>query len=157
MKCKSILVIEDDKDIRETIAQVLEIEGYPVASASNGAEAVQVLEKLPKPSLILLDLMMPIMNGWQFMEKQKDDTAFASLPVVVVSALPANAAFADVKAVEGAVGYIKKPISLTALMEVVQQYCGQGDDGMSQFALEHAFAGRGTSPDQNLKLHDITH
>lgn len=157
MQCKSILVIEDDKDIRETIAQVLEIEGYPVSSASNGAEAVKVLEKLPKPCLILLDLMMPIMNGWQFMEKQKDDTAFASLPVVVVSALPANAAFADVKAVEGAVGYIKKPISLTALMEVVQQYCGQGDDEMSRFALNHAFVSRGGSADQSAKLHDVTH
>jgi CheY-like chemotaxis protein len=86
--------------------------------------------------------MMPIMNGWQFLEKQKADTVFESLPVVVISALPANTALADAKAVERAVGYIQKPVSLTALMEIVQQYCGQGDEGMSHFALGHAMSDR---------------
>jgi CheY-like chemotaxis protein len=147
IQCKSILVVEDDRDIRETIVQVLEVEGYPVSSAANGAEAVVALEKIPGPCLILLDLMMPIMSGWQFLEKQKADTVFASLPVVVVSALPAESALADVKAVEGAVGYMKKPVSLDALMEVVQQYCGKGDDVMSNFALKRATADRNHIPE----------
>lgn len=145
MQCKSILVVEDDIDIRETIVQVLEVEGYPVSSAANGAEAVMLLEKIPGPCLILLDLMMPKMNGWQFLEKQKADTVFASLPVVVISALPASSALGNAKAVEQAVGYIKKPVSLDALMEVVQQYCGPGDDGMSNFALKRAVADRSSS------------
>lgn len=147
VQCKSILVVEDDIDIRETISQVLEVEGYPVSSAANGAEAVMLLEKIPGPCLILLDLMMPTMNGWEFLEKQKADTVFASLPVVVISALPASSALGNTKAVEKAVGYIKKPVSLDALMEVVQQYCGRGDDGMSNFALTRAMADRVNAPD----------
>jgi CheY-like chemotaxis protein len=89
--------------------------------------------------------MMPKMNGWQFLEKQKADTVFASLPVVVISALPASSALGNAKVVEQAVGYIKKPVSLDALMEVVQQYCGPGDDGMSNFALNRAVADRSSS------------
>ncbi|MFL5814947.1 MAG: response regulator [Bdellovibrionia bacterium] len=147
MRCKSILVVEDDRDIREAIVQVLEVEGYPVSSAANGAEAVLLLEKIPGPCLILLDLMMPTLTGWEFLEKQKADTVFASLPVVVISALPAKTALADTKAVEKAVGYIKKPVSLDALMEVVQQYCGQGDDEMANFALSRATADRADSSD----------
>jgi CheY-like chemotaxis protein len=146
MRCKSILVVEDDKDVRDTLVQVLEIEGYPVSGATNGAAAMETLERMPKPCLILLDLMMPTMSGWQFLEKQKEDTIFASLPVVVISALPAKAALADPKAVEKAVGYIQKPVSLTALMEVAQQYCGQGDEEVSSFALTHAMSDRSDSP-----------
>jgi CheY-like chemotaxis protein len=135
MKCKSILVIEDDKDIRETLVQVLEVEGYPVHSAANGAEAILALEKIPGPCLILLDLMMPTMNGWQFLEKQRQDAVFASLPVVVISALPANTALGDRHAIDHAVGYIKKPVGLNSLMEIVRQYLGDGDDDMAEFAV----------------------
>jgi CheY-like chemotaxis protein len=148
MQCKSVLVVEDNVDIRETIVQVLEVEGYPVSSAANGAEAVELLKTMPKPCLILLDLMMPIMDGWQFLEKQKEDTVFASLPVVLISALPAKAALANAKAVEKAVGFIMKPVSLITLLDVVQQYCGPGDEDMSNFALTHALVDQSDAPNQ---------
>ena len=82
-----ILIVEDDFDIREALTQILEEEGYAVREAANGREALDVAAR-ELPSLILLDLMMPVMNGWQFRAEQIKDPRLAPVPVLVISADP---------------------------------------------------------------------
>lgn len=81
-----ILVVEDDSDIRETLQQVLELEGYRVATAANGHEGLAALETGERPSLILLDLMMPVMSGAEMLDHLRTDERLADIPVVVVTA-----------------------------------------------------------------------
>src|SRR3712207_6404701 len=84
-----LLVVEDDQDIRETLQQALELEGYQVSTAGNGKEALDILHLADPPSrphLILLDLMMPIMDGWEFLEKARSTNLLSGIPVVIVSA-----------------------------------------------------------------------
>src|SRR5690349_16993945 len=83
---RRVLVVDDDADIRETVSLILEDEGYEVQSAQDGAAALGVLRAGPLPDVILLDLMMPVMNGWQFREQQTRDPRLAAIPVVVLSA-----------------------------------------------------------------------
>src|SRR5512132_4356371 len=83
---KRILIVEDDVDVRDALMQVLEFEGYRVTGASNGEEALAALRAGGRPSLILLDLMMPVMNGSQFRAAQLADRALAAIPVIVLSA-----------------------------------------------------------------------
>jgi CheY-like chemotaxis protein len=119
--CPSILIVEDDLAIREVLTEVLEEEGYQVTGASNGQEAIQFLRSNTRPCLILLDLMMPVMNGWQFRAEQQQDPSLAPVPVVVISAdsdLKTKAASID------AAAYLPKPIQLTHLLNTVEQYCG---------------------------------
>jgi len=124
LQCQNILVIEDNNDIRDTVEDVLRTEGYNVYSVCNGREALLALKKIQGPTLILLDMMMPLMNGWEFLEAQKADAKFANLPVVVVSALGPEAALIKDSEVVNARAYIRKPIDLNTLMNVVQAYCG---------------------------------
>jgi CheY-like chemotaxis protein len=113
-----VLLVEDDIDIRQTLAEILLIEGYEVVTATNGKEGLQLLrESVQPPCLILLDLMMPVMNGWEFLEFRKGDQALATIPVVVVSAR------GERKSPEGAEAYIKKPVELINLLTTVKQYC----------------------------------
>ncbi len=81
-----ILVIDDDEDLRETVAAILELLGYRVMSASGGRAALELLGSQPLPDLILLDLMMPEMSGWQFRAEQLKRPELAKIPVVVVTA-----------------------------------------------------------------------
>ncbi len=114
-----VLVIEDDRSIREMLSQALEIEGHRVTAAANGAEGIRLLNEGPSPCIILLDLMMPVMNGWQFMEaKQTLPSALQAVPVVVVSAYSERAQSLSCHAV------LKKPIDLDVLLEMVEKYCG---------------------------------
>src|SRR5689334_14997884 len=86
MQCKSVLIVEDDRSIRETLKLTLEFQSYTVFAASNGREGIEMLQKMPRPCLILLDLMMPEMDGWAFVDALEEDMILASTPVVVVSA-----------------------------------------------------------------------
>jgi CheY-like chemotaxis protein len=117
---KTVLVVDDDLEIRETIKDVLEEEGYIVALAANGVEAIAHLRrKAPEaPSLILLDLMMPEMNGWQFCEVQGKDPSLASIPVVIISA----ASSVERKGSIAGHPILKKPIELTRLLEAVSRH-----------------------------------
>jgi CheY-like chemotaxis protein len=117
MKCKNILVVEDDHDIREALEDILRLEGFEIRSASNGKEAIELLDKIESPCLILLDLMMPVMNGWEFIHFKDKDVRFAPIPVVVVSAVADRGHPIEAKEL------IKKPINLDVLLEVVNQYC----------------------------------
>jgi CheY-like chemotaxis protein len=117
---RGLLVVEDDPDIREALRLVLETEGYPVTTAGDGAEAMRQLQAATPPCLILLDLMMPVMDGWQFRDAQQRDPALAAIPVVVISAdgrVPQKAASI------GAAGYLKKPVDFDTLVDVVRRYC----------------------------------
>jgi two-component system chemotaxis response regulator CheY len=115
MKTHNILIVEDDKDIRETLQYALELEGYDVQTAANGSDALHFLKKNHSPQLILLDLMMPIMNGWEFLEAIKTESKLSCIPVIVITAAgEAAARTVDVKA------FIKKPIELESLLDTVQ-------------------------------------
>ncbi len=81
-----VLVAEDDRDVADAIVAVLEIEGYRVASAENGKVALEMLRSGLVPEAIVLDVMMPVMNGWEFRREQLADPALAVIPVIVVSA-----------------------------------------------------------------------
>lgn len=115
-KIKTILVVEDDFSIRETIAEALESEGYGVAVAVNGAEGLQRMRELPKPCLVLLDMMMPLMGGREFLDAILTDAHLAPIPVLVVSAI------ADSQNTRGAAGFIKKPPDLDLLLKMVEQF-----------------------------------
>ncbi len=121
--CNTILIVEDDQGIREAIQDALEAEGYKVLTAADGKAAMDVLQKVAMPCLILLDLMLPIMNGWEFLEALRADSGnmLAAIPVVVTSAAGSTAN----SAVQRAQGYIKKPIDLALLLGAVEKYCGQ--------------------------------
>ena len=85
-----ILIADDDADLRESLRLLLELNGHSVEEARNGQEALQQLHQAQPPCVILLDLMMPIMDGWQFRRQQLQDPALASIPVLVISAVPAH-------------------------------------------------------------------
>ncbi len=115
--CKSIMVVEDDDDIRNVIVDLLESEGYLTQAASNGLEAVNLLKTTERPCLVLLDMMMPIMNGRQFLDFVSSDIHLAPIPVVIVSAI------ADKTNTEGSVAFMKKPIDIDVVLKMVAQYC----------------------------------
>ena len=121
--CQSILVADDNDDIREAIVEALSGEGYHVVSARNGDEALRILRDLPVPTLILLDLMMPVMSGWEFLDAQKNDARFAAHQVVTISAVNPHQSIEDPTPLETA-GSIQKPFSLGKLWEKVAEFCG---------------------------------
>ena len=113
---RSLLVVEDDADIREALDGLLSMEGFRVTGCSNGREALDWLRASPKPDLILLDLMMPIMDGWQFRVAQKDDPELANIPVLALSAdSTAKAAAIDAEA------YLKKPVDYDTLIATIDR------------------------------------
>jgi CheY-like chemotaxis protein len=116
--CKSILVVEDEPSIRENLRMLLEWEGYQVFTASNGDEGLKTLRKMPKPCLILLDLLMPVLNGMEFLEAKSHEDAIAAIPVCVVSGV------AEKPDLSKASGFVKKPIELEGLLKFVRGYCG---------------------------------
>jgi len=119
----SVLVIDDDPDILEVTRFVLENAGYRVATAANGADALASLRGKAKPGLILLDLMMPVMNGWEFRAEQTRDPELASVPVVIITGAGNAAARA---APAGVAGLLEKPVELDTLLSAVGRYCKRG-------------------------------
>lgn len=114
------MIVEDARDIREIIARLYESEGYEVIGASDGSEALEKLrEQSVLPTFILLDLMMPGMDGYQFRAEQEKDPRLASVPVIVMTA-DANAREKSIKI--GAKGYIKKPAEISTLLAVASKY-----------------------------------
>ncbi len=116
---QSILIIEDDADIRESLQLALESAGYTIDVAGNGEEGLRKLQAIDRPALILLDLMMPIMNGLEFLAARRADQALASIPVVLVTAYGHLGDHATDLA-----GLVRKPIDLDELLRIVSQYCG---------------------------------
>ena len=112
-------MVEDDFAIRETLRELLEEEGYRVTQASNGAEALARLRESKTPKLILLDLMMPVMDGWEFRHAIEGDPRLADIPVIVISADHGLEQKIDAMHVEG---YLAKPFELERLLETVERY-----------------------------------
>ena len=119
--CAGVLVIEDDVDILRAVVQVLEDEGYAVRAAENGRVALAALREpgATPPCVILLDLMMPVMDGWAFRAEQVRDPALASIPVIVLTA-DGNAA--EKAALMNGVGALRKPVELLTLLEAIQPF-----------------------------------
>jgi CheY-like chemotaxis protein len=115
----TVLVVEDDRDGLDVIREALELHGYRVVGVTNGADALNCLRDGVRPCLILLDLMLPVMNGWQFRAAQKRDAALASIPVIVISAYK-NVGQAA-KALEA--DFLAKPLQLPELLSKVGQFC----------------------------------
>jgi CheY-like chemotaxis protein len=116
----NILLIEDESDIRTILKDALEWEGYRVYTASNGKEGMEILPGMPAPSLILLDLMMPVMNGWEFADALQTDRAYRNVPIVALSA------FSDPEKEIRVEGFIKKPVDLDLLLALVREHCRPG-------------------------------
>jgi CheY-like chemotaxis protein len=114
-----ILVVEDDASVRQGLASILEDQGYQVAQAADGAEALTYLRghRRERPNLILLDLMMPNMNGWQFCAAQRREPWLAEIPVVLLTALPG--AERDREEL-GAASCLQKPLRSSRLVEVIE-------------------------------------
>jgi CheY-like chemotaxis protein len=110
----TVLVVDDDADLREAIAMALMDEGFHSVGASNGADALARLRTGPTPDLIILDLMMPVMDGWAFREAQQRDPALASIPVLVLSA-SRHAGMPPVDALD----HLYKPVDLEVLLAAV--------------------------------------
>jgi CheY-like chemotaxis protein len=118
---KTVLIVEDDRDIREALAEVLEDGNYRPIHAADGAAALQTLRAAPRaPCVILLDVMMPVMDGRQFRAVQQEDPALSGIPVVVLSAhAEGTSAAAQMKAS----AFLQKPIDLRMLLETVERFC----------------------------------
>jgi CheY-like chemotaxis protein len=116
-----ILVVEDDKDLRDTLCDALELEGYVAVCVENGRAALRHLATSAKPCMILLDLMMPVMDGWTFRQELLKDPLLAAIPVIVMTA----AAPARARAVPSQ-GILYKPLHMGRVMDVVQQHCPEG-------------------------------
>ena len=122
---KVILIVEDDVDVAQSVAEVLEISGYCTAIAANGREALDHLGKNDHPDLILLDMMMPVMNGWQFREEQRKVPALDAIPVVIVTA--DGDARGKAAAIRAA-GHVTKPVTIDRLLNEVERICGVPED-----------------------------
>ena len=121
---KRILIVEDDLDVAESVAEVLETAGYCTAIACNGREALDHLRKNNHPDLILLDMMMPVMDGWQFREEQRKLPALDAIPVVIVTA--DGDARGKAAAIHAA-GHVGKPVTIDSLLNEVERICGVPD------------------------------
>ena len=119
---RNILVVDDDAALRNTLVEALEEEGYRTTSASNGREALERLrsEKTP-PAVILLDMMMPVMDGWAFRDEQQRDPQLAEIPVVVFSA---QGNVKQMASEVSASAYLKKPVMLKELLAILGKFCG---------------------------------
>jgi CheY-like chemotaxis protein len=110
--------VEDDPDIREIIQMILEDEGFDVVTACNGAEAEEELSHIKEPCVLLLDLMMPVMSGWELLDHlMRDGKLDDGLHVIVVSAAPADVPEPPVERI------MCKPLRAEQLIATVRQYC----------------------------------
>lgn len=116
---KRILVVEDDNSIRELLVELLQSEGYEVASAINGLEGLKYLQSQTNPDLILIDLMMPVMDGYSFRTEQMKNSEWSKIPVVVMSA-EANAK--EKMKTFGITAFLSKPVELDTILRTVEQY-----------------------------------
>lgn len=112
-----ILLVDDDADIRDTLSEFLQDEGYEVLCAQNGREALEHLRRPPSPCVILLDLSMPVMDGLEFRVEQMKDPSLAAIPVVIVTAGK------QLRDVPAELPVVPKPPNLDKLMSLIRRYC----------------------------------
>lgn len=116
--CIDVLLAEDDQDLRDAMVDTLNDAGYSVEAVGNGLDALEWLEEsaLP-PKLILLDLMMPVMDGWQFLDERQKKPSVAAVPVVVLSANGSFTGGGD------STGFMRKPVGVKPLLALIASYC----------------------------------
>lgn len=117
----SVMIVEDDPDTREMLERFLELEGFDVRTAANGQLALEALQADHELCVILLDLMMPVMNGWQFRQAQARDPRLCEIPVVVVTAAGPRS---EMPAID-AQGWLSKPVDLDRLLETIGPLCSR--------------------------------
>jgi CheY-like chemotaxis protein len=117
MKPHTVLIVEDEEDLREMMREALELKGYRVVTAHEGQDALDKLAGIEQLCLVLLDLLMPGMNGWEFFEKMRERPELAQVPVIVHSS-------ASNRAPVGVTRVLQKPILFDRLISVVGEYCG---------------------------------
>jgi CheY-like chemotaxis protein len=119
----AVMIVEDDRDTREMLGRFLELEGFDVHTAANGRQALDSLRAGDPASVILLDLMMPVMDGWQFRAAQVSDPKLSHIPVVVVTAAGAREKIPPISAD----GWVSKPIDLDRLLATIRPLCAPHD------------------------------
>jgi CheY-like chemotaxis protein len=112
----TVLLVEDEDELRESMRDLLEDNGYVVIAASDGQEALDALPGIEHLCIVLLDLLMPRMNGWEFFEKMRARPELTAVPVVVHSSAPTRAP-------AGVALVLKKPLEPERLLSVVREYC----------------------------------
>ena len=112
---REILIVEDDFTARTLLAELLESRDYSVATAADGRQALDYLRTSSPPKVIILDLMMPVMDGWEFLEHQAHDPALTNIPIVVLSATESPQP-TKVNAI------LQKPVQVDAFVELVEQF-----------------------------------
>ena len=117
----ALLLVDDDDDVRDELAAILDARGFHTISARDGAEALRLCaDQGLKPAVIVLDLLMPVMDGQEFLERQQHNGRLADVPVIVLTAQPERA-----KRLRQAVhGVLEKPFRLQALLKMIQDVCG---------------------------------
>jgi CheY-like chemotaxis protein len=115
---RTVLILEDDADIRDALAAVVEDHGLDVVSAANGQEGLRVLARTGEPCLILLDWWMPVLSGREFLERLREDPATRTVPVVVMTA-------SDIAPPPGITAFLRKPFSVSRLLEVLAAHCSR--------------------------------
>lgn len=117
MSSNTILVVEDDEEIRDLIQDVLEEQGYDVVPAGNGMQALEYLRAADevRPAVIILDLMMPLVTGWQVLQEIRADPGLADLPVVVLTAV-------DRDRPRGVAALIRKPFNMLSLVDTIRSF-----------------------------------
>ena len=119
---RHILVVEDTIDLRINIIELLHMEGYEVSWAAHGKQAIQLLEKI-KPQLIITDLLMPELDGFELIEYVREQTRWKKIPILVFTAMPAHEN--EMKVLKlGANSYLKKPSTLDELLTEVKKLLG---------------------------------
>ena len=113
-----VLIVDDDYSVLDAVRETLEDEGYEVSIAANGLEALKDLREGGRPCLILLDLMMPVMNGWEFRREQLSDSLLASIPTVIVTAY-----VGPIPNGLGEAPKVRKPVKPEQLISLVETYC----------------------------------
>jgi len=122
----AILVVEDDREQREALCAMLDLEGFEHAEAANGREALDYLDRSRAPCLVLLDLEMPVMNGWDFRAKQLAEERLSRIPVVVVTATDPGSG----RRFPGAAGFLWKPLKFEKVVAVLDRMCTRGKKGL---------------------------
>ncbi len=112
----TVLIVEDEEDLRELMRDALQMRGYSVVTAEEGTDALRKIDDIGPPCVILLDLLMPGMNGWDFFEKVRERPELASVPVIVHSS-------ASSRAPAGVTRVLQKPLAFERLVSVVAEYC----------------------------------
>jgi CheY-like chemotaxis protein len=114
----TVLIVEDEEELREMMREALESNGYTVVAAPEGQEALDAIAHIEHVCLVLLDLLMPGMNGWDFFMKMRERPELASVPVVVHSSAPSRAP-------AGVARVVQKPVLLDRLLAIVNEYCAK--------------------------------